>query len=111
MKTDDRLRQIAEGGATEKDRRFIEAQAVRYGVKVRPNSCLNCLQDMAIEILLKKQEKALLKSERKYLLRAGKDVLWKGQRLNNLCSDDELNAALMAGFPKSFFMRINGKEV
>lgn len=108
-KQEQRLREIAAGAAIEPaDIALINAQAKKVGVVVRSTSCGDCLRDAAIETVCAINRK---NKTRKYMLRAGVDVIWKGERINQTLTDDELAAYIERGFPTEFFSRINGEAV
>lgn len=106
-----RLREIAEceGEIKERQRVYIREQAQAMGVPFVDNGCADCYRDMAVQLwrILCEQEND---NGRKYLLRVGIDVIWKGERVNATCNDDELAALLQRGFPRNFFRRIDGED-
>lgn len=108
-KQEQRLREIAAGAAIEPaDVALIHAQADKMGVVVRNTNCGDCLRDAAIETVCAINRK---NKSRKYVLRAGVDVIWKGERVNQTLTDEELAVYIERGFPTEFFIRINGEAV
>lgn len=105
------LREIAESKdtLTDKQRDYVRRQSEAMGVQFRETSCGDCYRDQAAVLWRILCEKDTPKS-RKYLLRAGVDVIWKGRRVNATCSDDDLAALLEQGFPRNFMKRIDGKD-
>lgn len=109
--TKTQLKEIAERGArTEAQRAFIVTQSQELGIPFRVTSCSDCYRDQAVILWRTLCERDIPKS-RKYVLRVGKDVVWRGRRVNATCSDEELKALLEAGFPSEFFYKIDGKCV
>ncbi len=105
------LRDIATNGArTDRQRAFIVEQSNLMGVQFVVTTCRDCYKDQAAVLwrMIAEQE---MPASRKYVLRAGKDVIWRGKRVNATCSEAELKALLEAGFPREFFSKINGKCV
>lgn len=93
---------------TTSDKAFIEKQSAAYGLEFHPEStlCESCYADQAVIILCtaRKQDGEEDQSERKYVLRDGIDVVWKGVRINAELIDDKRAAELIArGFKKKFF--------
>lgn len=108
------LKEIAEAAElTDKQRSFIVSQSETMGVKFNPykTTCGDCYRDQAIILwrLIAEQE-AQESTTRKYLLRAGIDVIWRGVRVNATLTDKELAELLKAGFPQNYFIRINGED-
>lgn len=111
----DKLREIAEKTAskiTNDDKSFVKTLAFEYGIELpkdKPN-CKSCYVDAAVMIY-----KAIRESEqqvkakanaRKYVLREGVDVIWRGVRINEASVTDELAEQWIAGgFPASYFVK------
>lgn len=98
---------------TERQRADIIAMSVQMGVEFNPLSgCPNCYRDQ-VHILWRKlaEQEVLQTSKRKYLLREGVDVVFKGVRINAATLTDKLAAELLSdGFSRHFFLRINGEN-
>lgn len=97
---------------TIKQKQAIERISMQMGVAFNPqvSRCSECYRDQAIVLLRMIYEQEAEKSYRRYILRHGIDVVWRGRRINMTLSDDELAAALDAGFPRNYFIRINGED-
>lgn len=112
MTTIDKLKEIATTSErlTGEQRQYIETTSAKMGVVFVPNKtkCSDCYKDQAVILWRLLAEKAQAKDKmRKYLLRAGVDVIFKGQRINAAVLTDELATELIAdGFDKGFFSRI-----
>lgn len=117
-----RLKLIADGSyrlrIDDQDKRFIRSECKRLGIDFTPRQgCKSCYQDAAIQILVERKkreqeaeelEKEAAKVKRKYALRAGLDLIWRGQRVNALTSEAKLKELLDAGFPANFMYIIDG---
>lgn len=104
-----RLREIAAKSAsqvTNDDKDFIRDLALRYGVqlpKEKPN-CKSCYVDAAVQIYKAIKDTEPKPTDRKYVLRDGVDVIWKGIRINAASVTDELAEEWISnGFPKVYF--------
>lgn len=104
-----KLRVIATKSAkqvTNEDKDFISDLAPRYGVelpKEKPN-CKSCYVDAAVAIYKAIKDAKPKPTDRKYVLRDGVDVVWRGIRINEASVTDELAAEWIAnGFPKVYF--------
>lgn len=108
-KTMEQLKVIAAKTAnqvTREDKDFIRSLAGEYGVqlpKEKPN-CKSCYVDAAVAIWKKMKDNT--PSDRKYVLRAGVDVIWNGIRINEAsCTDAKAEEWIANGFPKLYFKR------
>lgn len=104
-----RLKEIAVKTAnqiTNDDKAFIREYASQYGVefpKDKPN-CKSCYVDAAVLIYKAIKDAEPKPIERKYILRDGVDVIWRGIRINDASVTDELAEKWIAnGFPKVYF--------
>lgn len=104
-----RLKEIAGKTAnqiTKADKEFIRQYADRYGVglpKDKPN-CKSCYVDAAVQIYKAIKDAEPKPTDRKYVLRDGVDVIWRGIRINEASVTDELAEKWIAnGFPKVYF--------
>lgn len=104
-----RIREIAAKSAsqvTNDDKNFIRNLAPRYGVqlpKEKPN-CKSCYVDAAVQIYKAIKDAEPKPADRKYVLRDGVDVIWKGIRINAASVTDELAEEWISnGFPKVYF--------
>lgn len=109
-----KLTEIAGGKNLSKaDKQFIIELSEKMQVAFTPKGrwftpkgrCENCYKDQAVILyrLLSKESNA--DSGRAYLLRPSIDVIFKGKRYNNTCSDEELKEAIAAGLPLHLFER------
>lgn len=111
MATIDQLREIAttKGTLTDAQRSFVVRTAAKYGVQFEPQNtrCADCYKDTAMVLWRLLSEKAAAKDKtRKYILRAGVDVIWKNTRINAATLTDEKAAEWVAGgFPIDFFYK------
>lgn len=103
------LKEIAAKSAkqvTNEDKEFIRDLAPRYGVelpKEKPN-CKSCYVDAAVLIYKAIKDAEPKPTERKYVLRDGVDVIWRGIRINEASVTDELAEKWIAnGFPSIYF--------
>lgn len=91
---------------TNEDKAFIREYSSQYGVelpKEKPN-CKSCYVDAAVQIYKAIKDSEPKQTERKYILRDGVDVIWRGIRINEASVTDELAAEWIAdGFPKVYF--------
>lgn len=110
----DKLREIALAeDLIAEQQAFIIKMSEQQGMPFSPRqtACRSCYQDQAVKLWrVLKTEEGKSDSTRKYLLRAGVDVIWRGRRVNDMLTDKELKAILKAGFPKDYFCRINGED-
>lgn len=104
-----RLKEIASKTAnqiTNDDKAFIREYASQYGVglpKDKPN-CKSCYVDAAVLIYKAIKDAEPKQTDRKYVLRDGVDVIWRGIRINEASVTDELAEKWIAnGFPKAYF--------
>lgn len=104
-----RLKEIAAKTAsqvTKADKEFIREYAGLYGVelpKEKPN-CKSCYVDAAVQIYKAIKDAEPKPTNRKYVLRDGVDVIWRGIRINEASVTDELAADWIAnGFPSVYF--------
>lgn len=104
-----RLKEIAGKTAsqvTKADKELIREYASQYGVelpKEKPN-CKSCYVDAAVQIYKAIKDAEPKPTERKYVLRDGVDVIWRGIRINEASVTDELAERWIAnGFPKVYF--------
>lgn len=101
------LKEIAEKGATtEEQRNFIRNKSKELGVKfIERRACNSCFKDQAVILwrILAEQE---IPDTRKYVLKSGTDVIWRGQRVNNTMTDKQLKELLKEGFPSVFFAKM-----
>lgn len=104
-----KLREIAAKSAsqiTTEDKEYIRDLAPRYGVEMpkgKPN-CKSCYIDTAIIIYKNIMDSLPRESGRKYVLRDGVDVIWKGIRINAASVTDELAEEWISnGFPRVYF--------
>lgn len=107
--TINKLREIAAKSAnqvTNEDKEFIRDLAPRYGVelpKEKPN-CKSCYVDAAVQIYKAIKDAEPKPTDRKYILREGVDVIWRGIRINEASVTNELAEKWIAnGFPKVYF--------
>lgn len=111
MTKKEQYKQFAEAETlTEKDKQLITTAAQKAGIPFAPRNtrCKDCYRDMAIILYRVECEKEAKKDKtRKYLLRAGVDVLWRGVRVNATCTDEQFAAYIAKGFPRDFFLRID----
>lgn len=112
MKRAERLKQIAEADRlTEDEKIYVRKTAETMSVPFHATRCEDCYKDMAVVLWRMVCEAELKKDKtRKYVLRAGVDVIWKGHRINATCSDAELKQYLAGGFPRDFFLRYESNE-
>lgn len=103
------LKEIAGKSAnqvTKADKEFIRQYAGKYGVelpKEKPN-CKSCYVDAAILIYKAINNAEPKPTDRKYVLRDGVDVIWRGIRINEASVTDELAEKWIAnGFPNVYF--------
>lgn len=103
------LKEIAAKSAnqvTKADKEFIRQYASQYGVelpKEKPN-CKSCYVDAAVLIYKAIKNAEPKPTERKYVLRDGVDVIWRGIRINEASVTDELAEKWIAnGFPSVYF--------
>lgn len=91
---------------TKADKEFIRQYADRYGVELpkdKPN-CKSCYVDAAVQIYKAIKDAEPKPTDRKYVLRDGVDVIWRGIRINEASVTDELAEKWIAnGFPKVYF--------
>lgn len=93
------------------DKAFIRNACEELGVEFNPKSrCKSCYQDAAIlcvlEIKKREAEENAEKSEARYVLRPGTDVLFGNTRVNEATITDELAESLLArGFDPKFFVK------
>lgn len=104
-----KLKEIAAKTAnqiTNDDKAFIREYASQYGVelpKEKPN-CKSCYVDAAVQIYKAIKDAEPKPTDRKYILRDGVDVIWRGIRINDASVTDELAEKWIAkGFPKVYF--------
>ena len=104
-----KLREIAGKSAnqiTNEDKAFIREYASQYGVELpkdKPN-CKSCYVDAAVLIYKEIKDAEPKPTDRKYVLRDGVDVIWRGVRINEASVTDELAEKWIAnGFPKMYF--------
>ena len=73
----------------------------------RNTGCPDCWKDLAIVLLsTAKTELLKLTDSRKYLLKDGVDVIFKGERINNgMLTDKKAKQLLDEGFPKYLFAK------
>jgi hypothetical protein len=77
---------------TKADKDFIREYASQYGVELpkdKPN-CKSCYVDAAVQIYKAIKDAEPKPTERKYILRDGVDVIWRGIRINEASVTDEL---------------------
>lgn len=112
MKAEERLIAIIKDNVqTESDIAFVEQQAEKYGVQICRTNCSDRYRDAAVQVLSKIRHAQYAKdASRKYVLREGVDVIWRGIRINNTCSDEQLAEYLAGGFPQDFFERMAEPE-
>ena len=103
------LKEIAGKSAnqvTKSDKDFIREYAGQYGVELpkdKPN-CKSCYVDAAVLIYKAIKDAEPKPTDRKYVLRDGVDVIWRGIRINEASVTDELAEKWIAnGFPKVYF--------
>lgn len=103
------LKEIAGKSAnqvTKADKDFIREYAGQYGVELpkdKPN-CKSCYVDAAVLIYKAIKDAEPKPTDRKYVLRDGVDVIWRGIRINEASVTDELAEKWIAnGFPKAYF--------
>lgn len=111
METKEKLKAIAnKQRLTADDKQFVIELAAELGVEFEPKKgCSDCYKDMAV-VLYGRLPDEEGESERRYLLRDGIDVYWGTLRVNNTCSDEELEDYLQRGFPKQLYKRIDGED-
>lgn len=104
-----RLKEIAAKSAakvTNDDKAFIRKYASQYGVELpkdKPN-CKSCYVDAAVLIYKAIKDAEPKPANRKYVLRDGVDVIWRGIRINEASVTDALAEEWIAnGFPKVYF--------
>lgn len=104
-----RLKEIAAKTAsqvTKSDKDFIREYADKYGVELpkdKPN-CKSCYVDAAVMIYKAIKDAEPKPNDRKYVLREGVDVIWRGIRINEASVTDELAEKWIAnGFPSVYF--------
>lgn len=115
MITKDKLQEIATSKTyiDELTKREIITASNELNIPFTPRtSCNDCYRDQAVVLwrFLAEQD-AMQDKTRKYVLRAGIDVIWLGIRINAATLTDEKAAEyIKRGFPKHFFCKINGKK-
>lgn len=104
-----RLKEIAGKTAnqiTNDDKAFIREYASQYGVELpkdKPN-CKSCYVDASVLIYKAIKDAEPKPTDRKYVLRDGVDVIWRGTRINEASITDELAEEWIEnGFPKVYF--------
>ena len=110
-KQKERLRAIAQGNPqsmTKDDRDFVKACADELGVKIKNTRCKSCYYDVALECVVrineKQEEKAAETDDRRYILRKGVDLLFGDIRVNAATMTDELAERIIArGFETKYF--------
>lgn len=79
-------------GLTREDKQYIAERAQEYGITIRKR-CGSCYIDAAVELfgkLSKEAEPEKVATDKKYVLKAGVDVLHNGVRINSATLTDEL---------------------
>lgn len=85
------------------DKEYIMQVAEAMGSPIKNKRCGDCYKDKIIELLSMGEVEP--KSESRYTLKRGVDVVWNGMRINKYTINDELCEALInAGFPKGYFV-------
>ena len=82
--------------------------AVEYGVALPRNTgCRDCWKDFSFVLRSNlKTELLKLTDSRKYLLKDGVDVVFKGERINNgMLTDKKAKQLIEEGFPKYLFAK------
>ena len=114
MTKKEKLIEIAQADVlTDAQKQYVQSLADNAGIPFHPykTSCRDCYKDMAVILWRKECEKEALKDkDRKFVLRVGVDVLWRGQRVNMTLTDEQLAALVAKGFPKEFFFRYEDNE-
>ena len=112
--TKTRLKEIAlqDEPLTQAQRDYIVEQSTALGVVFEPHrtQCGDCYRDQAAILWRKAAEDEAKKTTRKYILRQGVDVIWRGVRINMTLTDAELADVLRRGFPQDYFIRIDGQD-
>lgn len=91
---------------TDAEKAFITHTSISMGVDFSPrNHCGQCYSDQAVVLWKRyKETKATKTDTRKYILREGVDVMFRGIRVNAATLTDALGDQLVAqGFPKMLF--------
>lgn len=104
-----RLKEIAAKSATKvtnDDKAFIREYASQHGVELpkdKPN-CKSCYVDASVLIYKAIKDAEPKPTDRKYVLRDGVDVIWRGTRINEASVTDALAEEWIAnGFPRAYF--------
>ena len=90
------------------DREKLTEIAQEFGVELPKNTgCPDCWKDFAVVLRSTlKTELLKLTDSRKYLLKDGVDVVFKGERINNgMLTDKKAKQLLEEGFPKYLFAK------
>lgn len=102
---------------TDEQKKDIEAIGIQYGFPVPKKRCKNCYFDVVTQVLatLSGENKPIVTEKSpnepnagaKYVLRAGVDVLFNGERVNAFTLTDEKAERLIAkGFDTKFFAKL-----
>lgn len=97
------------------DKMLVSRLAKEEGVSIRRKNCNSCYIDAAVELFGKlfkeSAEDAPKEDGRKYVLRAGVNVLYNGIPVNEAAITDEMAEALIkAGFSKEYFSKLPTNE-
>ena len=90
------------------DRERLTEIANEFGVALPKNTgCSDCWKDFTFVLLTHlKTELLKLTDSRKYLLKDGVDVIFKGERINNgMLTDKKAKQLIEEGFPKYLFAK------
>lgn len=91
---------------TREDKDLIRQYAGAYGVvlpKDKPN-CKSCYVDAAVQIWKAIKAEQGKPTDRKWVLKDGVDVIWRGIRINEAsCTDEMAEKWIAGGFPKIYF--------
>lgn len=96
-------------GLTSEDKQYIAERAQEYGITIRSKRCGSCYIDAAVQlygILSKDAEAVQNDSDRKYVLRAGVNILFNGMLVNEaMLTDEKAEALIRAGLSTTFFAK------
>lgn len=110
--TEKRLQRIAkmtDRVLADKDKEYIEKSSEKLGLTFEPKSrtCGNCYADQAALIYKTLKDKESGKSDAKFVLYAGVDVIFRGYRVNEATITDTLCEVLLGlGFNPRYFKKM-----
>lgn len=91
---------------TQDDKQYLRDRADEMGIEFNPRpACKACYIDLAIQIYNKLKHAEQGEAElRKWRLKEGVDVIWRGIRINDATiTDEKAEQYIKAGFPTIFF--------